>query len=92
MRRSAPSLLFIIFRHYTIFSLSASLRFFLQQFVPTARVLTEKEAKSFMAAADKDSDGKIGVDGKLSSFYCHGHGIADCNNPTETAHSNEHET
>lgn len=43
-------------------------RFFLQRFVPGARTLTEKEAKSFMSGADDNSDGKIGVDGKIVCF------------------------
>jgi len=38
------------------------LKFFLQRFVPGARVLTDKETKAFMCAADDDSDGKIGVE------------------------------
>merc|ERR1712137_1505643 len=38
------------------------LKFFLQRFVPGARVLTDKETKAFLCAADDDSDGKIGVD------------------------------
>lgn len=46
-----------------------SIRFFLQRFVPTARVLTEKETKSLISAADDDSDGKIGVEGKQSSGF-----------------------
>ncbi|XP_062859897.1 parvalbumin 9 [Trichomycterus rosablanca] len=40
----------------------SELKFFLQRFVPGARTLTEKEAKSFMSGADGNSDGKIGVD------------------------------
>lgn len=39
-------------------------RFFLQRFVPGARTLTDAETKSFISAADDDSDGKIGVDGQ----------------------------
>lgn len=39
-------------------------RFFLQRFVPGARTLTDAEAKSFISAADDDSDGKIGVAGQ----------------------------
>lgn len=38
-------------------------RFFLQRFIPSARTLTDAETKSFISAADDDSDGKIGVDG-----------------------------
>ncbi|XP_010727972.1 parvalbumin 9 [Larimichthys crocea] len=39
----------------------SELKFFLQRFVPGARTLTDAEAKSFISAADDDSDGKIGV-------------------------------
>lgn len=39
-------------------------RFFLQMFSPSARVLTDKEIKGLLSAADDDGDGMIGVDGK----------------------------
>lgn len=47
---------------------SASLfqtRFVLKGFAKDGRDLTDKETKAFLKAADKDGDGKIGVDGKL---------------------------
>ncbi|KAL6095276.1 uncharacterized protein ACO6RY_16511 [Pungitius sinensis] len=39
----------------------SELKFFLLRFVPGARTLTAAETKSFMSAADDDSDGRIGV-------------------------------
>ncbi|XP_035469767.1 parvalbumin 9 [Scophthalmus maximus] len=40
----------------------SELKYFLQRFVPGARTLTEAETKSFISAADGDSDGKVGVE------------------------------
>uniref|UniRef100_A0A3P9II79 Parvalbumin n=1 Tax=Oryzias latipes TaxID=8090 RepID=A0A3P9II79_ORYLA len=40
----------------------SELKFFLQRFLPGARTLTEAETKSFISAADDNSDGRIGVD------------------------------
>jgi len=39
-------------------------RFVLKGFANDGRDLTDKETKEFLRAADKDGDGKIGVDGK----------------------------
>ncbi|XP_060884877.1 parvalbumin 9 [Labrus mixtus] len=40
----------------------SELKYFLQRFVPGARTLNEAEIKSFVSAADEDSDGRIGAD------------------------------
>lgn len=41
-------------------------RYVLKGFAKDGRDLTDKETKAFLRAADKDGDGKIGVDGKYS--------------------------
>uniref|UniRef100_A0A3B5MS05 Parvalbumin n=1 Tax=Xiphophorus couchianus TaxID=32473 RepID=A0A3B5MS05_9TELE len=40
------------------------LKFVLKGFAKDGRDLTDKETKAFLKAADKDGDGKIGIDGK----------------------------
>lgn len=42
-------------------------RFVLKGFSADGRDLTDKETKAFLAAADKDGDGKIGIDGERTS-------------------------
>lgn len=42
-------------------------RFVLKGFDADGRDLTDKETKAFLAAADKDGDGKIGIDGERTS-------------------------
>ncbi len=43
-------------------------RFVLKGFSADGRDLTDEETKAFLAAADKDGDGKIGIDGEKSSY------------------------
>uniref|UniRef100_A0A8D0H700 Parvalbumin n=1 Tax=Sphenodon punctatus TaxID=8508 RepID=A0A8D0H700_SPHPU len=40
------------------------LKFVLKGFTPDGRDLSDKETKTFLAAGDKDGDGKIGIDGR----------------------------
>lgn len=40
------------------------LRFVLKGFSKDGRDLTDAETKAFLKAADKDGDGKIGIDGE----------------------------
>lgn len=41
-----------------------SLRYVLKGFSEEGRDLTDDETKAFLKAADKDGDGKIGIDGE----------------------------
>lgn len=47
-------------------------RFVLKGFAKDGRDLTDKETKAFLQAADKDGDGKIGVDGKHQIYSISG--------------------
>lgn len=58
-----------MFSRCLIFSGVKCFRFFLQRFTPSARVLTDKETKAFLVAADGDSDGRIGAAGR-NIFLC----------------------
>lgn len=46
------------------------LRFVLKGFSKDGRDLTDAETKAFLTAADKDGDGKIGIDGKRKVSKC----------------------
>lgn len=45
------------------------LRYVLKGFSEEGRDLTDDETKAFLKAADKDGDGKIGIDGKISYTF-----------------------
>ena len=53
-------------------------RFVLKGFSKDGRDLTDKETKAFLAAADKDGDGKIGIDGERRA------GVQPGSNKTQT--------
>lgn len=46
------------------------LRFVLKGFSQEGRDLTDAETKAFLKAADKDGDGKIGIDGERMEEHC----------------------
>lgn len=45
------------------------LRFVLKGFAKDGRDLTDAETKAFLKAADKDGDGKIGIDGEGKAHF-----------------------
>lgn len=45
------------------------LRFVLKGFSKDGRDLTDAETKAFLKAADKDGDGKIGIDGERKEYF-----------------------
>lgn len=51
---------------FTLFLLT---RFVLKGFASYGRDLTDKETKVFLKAADKDGDGKIGIEGKRDTPF-----------------------
>ena len=59
---------YLLLWHVVVY-IFVSARFFLQRFTPGARVLTDKETKAFLSAADDDSDGRIGADGEKFCTY-----------------------
>lgn len=54
--------------HFLLF-LSVTLRYVLKGFSKEGRDLTDDETKAFLKAADKDGDGKIGIDGERACVF-----------------------
>lgn len=50
--------------HRLLSAVVVCIRFVLKGFSKDGRDLTDNETKAFLAAADKDGDGKIGIDGE----------------------------
>lgn len=50
--------------HMLLNAVVVCVRFVLKGFSKEGRDLTDKETKAFLDAADKDGDGKIGIDGE----------------------------
>lgn len=51
-------------------SLCTVLRYVLKGFSKEGRDLTDSETSAFLKAADKDGDGKIGIDGERAEEHC----------------------